>query len=97
MAKYIVLMDWTEQGIQTFKDSPARYEEGRREAASLGVTIEQVYWTIGPHDVVLFVDAPDEQALAATLLRIGSAGNARTTTLRALDRAEFEQVVAKIG
>jgi uncharacterized protein with GYD domain len=97
MAKHIVLMNWTEHGIETFKDSPARYDDGRAQAAELGVTIEQVYWTIGNHDLVLVLDAPDDEALAATLLRIGSAGNVRTTTLRAFTRDEFDRVAARIG
>ena len=97
MAKYIVLMNWTDQGIETFKGSPARYDEGKEEAAKLGVTLGEIFWTIGPHDAVLTLDAPDEEALAATLLRIGSAGNVRTTTMRAFTRDEFARVVDRIG
>ena len=57
----------------------------------LGVELKDIYWTIGPYDLVLIVDAPDDEALAAALLRIGSAGNVRTTTLRAFSRDEFDR------
>ncbi len=97
MARHVVLMNWTEEGVKAFEDSPARVEAGREEMEKLGVELKDVYWTIGSYDVVLIVDAPDDAALAASLLRIGSAGNVRTTTLRAFSRDEFDAVVAKVG
>jgi uncharacterized protein with GYD domain len=97
MAKYIVLMNWTDRGIETFKQSPLRYDEGREEAAKLGVEMGDIFWTIGPHDAILTLDAPDDETLAATLLRINSAGNVRTTTLRAFSRDEYARVISRIG
>ena len=97
MATYLVLMNWTEQGIKAFQDSPARSDAGREEMEKAGVTRREIYWTVGPYDVVMIVDAPDDEALAAALLRLGSAGNVRTTTLRAFTRTEFAQVLARTG
>ena len=95
MATYVVLMNWTEQGIKTFEDSPARADAGKEEMAKLGVTLKDIYWTVGSHDLVLICDSPDEESMAASLLRLGSAGNVRTTTLRAFTRAEFDQVAER--
>jgi uncharacterized protein with GYD domain len=92
VATHVVLMNWTDQGIKTFQQSPSRADVGREEMEKLGITLKDIYWTIGPYDLVLTVDAPDEEALAAALLRIGSAGNIRTTTLRAFSRDEFDRV-----
>jgi uncharacterized protein with GYD domain len=97
MATHVVLMSWTDQGIKTFQQSPTRAEVGREEMEKLGVELKDIYWTIGPFDLVLVVDAPDDEALAAALLRIGSAGNVRTTTLRAFDRDAFDRVAAKVA
>jgi GYD domain len=41
-----------------------------------------IYWTLGAHDIVGIVDAPDDQTLAAALLAVAGQGNIRTTTLR---------------
>jgi uncharacterized protein with GYD domain len=95
MATYVVLMNWTEEGIKDFKGSPKRADAGKAEMAKLGVTMTDIYWTVGPYDVVLLCDSPDEESMTAALLRLGSAGNVRTTTLRAFTRAEFDQVAAR--
>jgi uncharacterized protein with GYD domain len=96
VATHVVLMNWTDQGIKGFRDSPSRAEVGREEMEKLGIELKDIYWTIGPYDLVLTVDAPDDEALAAALLRIGSAGNIRTTTLRAFSRDEFDRVSEKV-
>ena len=36
MAKFIILMSWTEQGIKNVKDSPRRLDAGRDLAKKLG-------------------------------------------------------------
>jgi uncharacterized protein with GYD domain len=97
MATHVVLMNWTDQGIKSFEGSPSRASVGKDEMEKLGVRLKDIYWTIGGYDLVLVVEAPDEETLAASLLRIGSAGNVRTTTLRAFSRDEFDAVVAKLG
>jgi uncharacterized protein with GYD domain len=95
MAMYVVLLNWTEQGIKDFKDSPGRADAGKEEMAKLGVTLKEIYWTVGQHDLVLLCDSPDDESIAAALLRLGSAGNVRSTTLRAFTREEFNQVAAR--
>jgi uncharacterized protein with GYD domain len=95
MANYVVLLNWTEQGIKEFEDSPSRADAGREEMEKLGVKLKDIYWTVGAHDLVLLCDAPDDGSMAAALLRLGSAGNVRSTTLRAFTRAEFEEVAAR--
>jgi uncharacterized protein with GYD domain len=97
MANYLVLMNWTAEGIKDFKGSPMRSDAGATEMAKLGVTLKDIYWTVGPYDVVLLVDSPDEESITAAVLRLSSAGNVRTTTLRAFTRDEFDRVVEKLG
>ena len=68
-----------------------------KRAADAGLAVKDIYWTTGPHDGVLIVDAPDDKSAAAFFLSLVKLGNVRTTTLRAFDRAEFEEVVAKMS
>ena len=97
MATYVVLIDWTQQGVANFKDTVDRYEAARGQFETLGVRFKDTYWTLGSHDVVSIVESPDSQSLAAALLKLGSQGNLRTTTLRALSAEEMRGVIAKAG
>ena len=95
MATYIVLVNFTEQGIKAVKDSPARFEAFKAMAAGLEITLKSVYWTVGQYDIVVTMEGSD-QAVTAALLKVGSQGNIRTQTLRGYSAEEFEALVAKV-
>lgn len=95
MPRYVALIDWTEQGVRNFKDTVDRYEAAGGALESLGVEFADVYWTLGSHDIVAIVDAPDDETLAAGLLAVAGQGNLRTTTLRAFSQEEMRSVIAK--
>ena len=97
MARYIALMDWTDQGIRNAKDSVKRSQQARDAFQQMGVTIEAIYWTLGSHDIVAVATAPDGESFAAAMLRLAGAGNLRSTTLRAFDEAEFGAILGKLG
>jgi uncharacterized protein with GYD domain len=97
MATYVVLIDWTEQGVGSFKESVDRYEAAQGQFEEMGVRFKDTYWTLGGHDIVGIIDAPDDETLAAALLRLASQGNLRTTTLRAFTPDEMRGVIAKTG
>lgn len=97
MARYVVLIDWTDQGIRNAKDSVDRVRQAREAFQKQGITIESIYWTLGSHDLVAVMSAPDGETYAAALLGLGMAGNVRTTTLRAFDESEFEAILGKLG
>ena len=97
MATYIALIDWTDQGVQNFKDSVDRYEAAQSRMQSIGVEFKSIYWTLGAHDIVGVVEAPDDQTLAAGLLAVAGQGNIRTTTLRAFSADEMKGVINKAG
>jgi len=96
MAMYIALIDYTEKGLQTITDSPARSDAFRERAEKAGVTVKELYWTSGAHDGVLIFGAPDDMTASALLLNLSRTGNVRTQTLRAYGRAEMEQILAKV-
>jgi uncharacterized protein with GYD domain len=97
MATYIVLSDWTQQGVANFEQTVDRYDAGLRQLEALGVSVKERYWTLGDHDMVSILDAPDDEMLAAALLKVASLGNFRTTTLRAFSADEMRAVIAKAG
>lgn len=93
MATFIVLLDYTDQGIRNLEDSPQRADAFNAFAEKAGVTIAGQYWTIGSHDGVLIIEAPNDEVAASVLLHLGAAGNVRTTTLRAFDWAEAQELI----
>ncbi len=97
MPTYVALMNWTDQGIRSVKDSVQRRDQADTLAQKHGATIEQVYWTVGPYDLVSILDAPEEESATAMVLELGSAGNLRTLTLRAYGREEMSGIIDRLG
>ncbi len=97
MPTYVVLMNWTDQGIRTARDTVHRREQADALAQKYGAKIEQSYWTVGPYDLVVVVQAPDDESATAMLLELGTAGNLRTTTLRAYDRDQMSGIIQRLG
>lgn len=97
MATYIVLSNFTEQGIRSIKDTTKRADAVKDLARKFGVTAKDFYWTLGAYDVVVVFDAPDDASMTALGLAIGGGGNVRTQTLRAFSRDEMNGVLAKLG
>jgi len=95
VATYVGLFNWTEKGIAAFKDSPSRADAAAQEFAKIGVTLREIYWTLGPYDLVAVFDAPDDETMTSAMLKLGSLGNVRSTTLRAFARQEFEAIAAR--
>ena len=96
MATYIALFDFTEQGVRNFKDTTKRADAFVEAAKNAGVTVKEVYWTLGAHDGVLILEAPDDETVSALLLSLCSLGNVHSQTLRAFDRSQIESVIAKM-
>ena len=97
MGTYIVLSNFTEQGIRSIKDTTKRADAVKDLARKFGVTAKDFYWTLGAYDVVVVFDAPDDASMTALGLAIGGGGNVRTQTLRAFSRDEMNGVLAKLG
>jgi uncharacterized protein with GYD domain len=97
MPTYVVLMNWTDQGIRSVKDTVQRRDQANALAEKHGASLEEVYWTVGPYDLVTKVEAPDDESATAMLLELSTAGNLRTTTLRAYDREEMSGILERLG
>ena len=96
MARYIALVNWTDQGVKNIKDSAKRVDAARDLAKKLGCTMGDFFMTIGPYDMVVMLDAPDDEAAARFNLTLASGGNVRTTTLKALSEDSYRKIVASL-
>ena len=95
MPSYIVLMNWTDQGVKSFKDSVDRAAAAEVALSPAGIKFKDLYWTVGAYDLIVTLEAPDEETLAAGLLSLAAQGNLRSTTLRAFTAEEMKGVIAK--
>ncbi len=96
MAISISLVNFTEQGIKGIKESPGRAKAFRDLAKKNGVTVRDIFWTIGRYDMVVISEGTDE-AMTATLLSIARLGNVRTETLRGMDAETFQRILDKVA
>lgn len=96
MATYIVLGNFTDQGIRNVKDTAKRAEAFKGMAQKLGVTVNEVYWTLGQYDIATIVDAPDDAAITALGLSAGALGNVRTQCLRAFTAEEIGPIIDRM-
>lgn len=88
MPKFVSLINYTDAGVQHFKELRQRLEHARAGAAELGVTIDSFHLTMGRYDAIAIIDAPDN-ATAAKLALINAAnGRVRTETMAALSEEE---------
>ena len=97
MPRYVVLVNWTEQGIRNVKETLQRTDSGGDLAEKHGLKLEQAYWTVGPYDMLTIFEAPNDEALSAHLLEIGSLGNVRTTTLRAYSEEKMSEILQRLA
>ena len=97
MVAYVVLANFTDQGVRNAKDSPKRAEALRQMASKFGVTIKEMVWTLGRYDLVSLVEAPDEFSATALNLSLAALGNVRTESLRAFTAAEMATITSKMA
>jgi len=96
MATYVILIQFTDQGICNIKDTVKRGDAAAAEAEKMGMKIVEEFWTMGAYDAVVVVDAPNDETMSAFMLKIGSLGNVKSHTLRAFRREEMEKILASM-
>lgn len=96
MATYIILINYTDQGIRNIKDSPKRLDAAKKMLKSMGGEIKDFYLTMGGYDIALVAEAPGDEVIAKFALASGSLGNVRTTTLKAFPEAEYRKIIAAL-
>ncbi len=96
MSTYILLLNYTQQGIENVKESPARLDKARDLLQTLGGEVKDFYLTMGSHDIVVVIEAPDDETVAKFVLTAGSHGNVRTTTPKAFSEDEFRSIIGSL-
>jgi uncharacterized protein with GYD domain len=96
MPIYVTLFRFTEKGIHNVKDTVKRAEAFWSRAKKHDVTVKEMIWTQGAHDVVVVFEAPDDETASIVILSADELGTVRTETMRGFTAAEMEKLLAKV-
>jgi uncharacterized protein with GYD domain len=96
MPIYVTLIKYTDQGLKTFKNLPARLDDTRSYGEALGANLVAFYLTMGRYDAVVVSEAPDDETVAKLALAAGIRGNVKTETLRASTEDEARRIAAEL-
>jgi len=92
MPHYVALLNWTEQGIRSVKETVKRAENAKAMARKMGGKLD-VWYTMGKYDSVSIIEMPSDEAYNKFAVWIGSQGNVRTTSLKAWPQEEMSKII----
>ncbi len=96
MNTFVILVNFTDQGIRNIKETCDRLEAFRSMAQKQGVTLKSAHYLMGDYDMLLTVEGKDE-AVATALMKLGSLGNVKTKTLCAFSPEQVREMVGNMG
>ncbi len=96
MATYIMLIRYTQKGVENIKQSPARLDAARKAFKAMGAELKDFYLIQGRYDIITVIEAPDAETVAKCALSVGSRGNVTTETLRAFTEDEYRKIIAAL-
>lgn len=96
MPHYIILFNFTDQGIRNVKDTIKRAEAFKAAVEKAGGKFVSEYYTFGKYDIVTTVEAPDDETMMSIMLATGSLGNVRSETLKAFPISKTGEIIEKL-
>ena len=97
MPKYLIQASYTAEGLKGVQKDKA---SGRKAATikaveSVGGKMENFYYALGPDDVVIIVDLPDNASAAALSVAASASGLIHSKTTALLTVEEVDKALAK--
>ena len=96
MPEYIILGQFTQEGIKNIKDSPKRLEDAKKLMKSLGGKLKVFYYTLGRYDFVAITEGFDLDSALKAAMMIGGVGSVRTETLVAFPSEKGTEIIKSI-
>ena len=93
MPTYVMLADWTDQGLKAIADGPKRVDAAKKMLEEMGGSFRSLYMTMGQHDMIGVYDAPDDAVAARFSPMLGQMGYVRTTSMKAFPEEAYRQIV----
>jgi uncharacterized protein with GYD domain len=95
MARYVVLLKWTDQGVKNADKTIERATAGKQAFEKGGGRLTEILWCLGPYDMICQCEAPDDETMTALALGLAKQGNVKTTTLRAFTENDMQKIIKK--
>jgi len=96
MPSYLIMGQFTDQGIKNVKETIIRGERFKEMAKECGVEVKQLMWLMGDHDVFCIGEAKNDAAIVTLLLKSGSKGFVKTSSHRAFNKDEMSKIVSNM-
>ena len=96
MGKYVLLLNWTDQGIKNVKDTIKRAESFKSYLERRGGKLTDLFYTFGQFDLVVTAELPSDEIAMSVSLGTGALGNVRVTTLKAFGLDETKRIVDEL-
>ncbi len=96
MPTYVSLLNWTDQGIRKVKETTKRAKAFLDMGGKMTVKVREIHWTMGHYDVVVIMEAPDDEAISRLMLSLCALGNVKSETLRAFSAQEMTQILKEM-
>jgi uncharacterized protein with GYD domain len=96
MTTYILMINWTDQGIKNVRDSPKRLDAAKKSLEAMGGSFKDFYLTMGEFDMVAVCEAPDDAVFARFVMTLSMGGNLRTKTLKAFPEPAYRELIATL-
>ncbi len=97
MRSYVILLNWTDQGVKNSRETIKRAMAFRTVIESRGGKSREHLYTLGEYDIVMVTEFPDDETAAAAVLSLAKLGNVRTKTMRAFTDGETSAIIARLG
>jgi uncharacterized protein with GYD domain len=97
MPTFAATIRFTEQGIQSIRETTRRAATFKAAAKKLGTKVLDVYWCLGPFDGLLLFEAPDAETATSAMLYLGAQGNVQTQTAQIFTAQEVEKILKNMS
>jgi uncharacterized protein with GYD domain len=96
MPTYVSLIRFTQKGVESMKEGPARVDRAKQAFRAAGGELKAFYLVMGQYDAVAISEMPNDEAVARVALANASMGNVRTETSRAFTEDEYRKIIASL-
>ena len=86
MPSYITLWEYTQQGVETIRESPGRIDTIEEMFEEMGGELQDYYMLMGQYDTITISEFPDDETAAQAILAVTEQGNVTSETLKAFSR-----------
>ncbi len=97
MRTFVIMANWTDQGVKNIRDTLQRAKTFRALIESRRGKLREHLYTLGGYDIVMVTEFPDEETAAAAVLALASLGNVRVQTMQAFTDEEMAAIIRQLG